>query len=181
MIAHSVLTYIEFMKIIKLIAIILLYSVPFQSQTLFKIQKDDLYGYVNSKGDTIIKCQYIHAFTDTITKLGFVFDQQAEKIVCFNNIGEKLFYTFQIDNGPDYPHEGMFRIIDQFNLIGFADTLGNIIVKPKFKFAYPFENGHAKVTFTGEKKYMKSKELFYWDSNSWIQIDKKGNVISSSQ
>lgn len=46
--------------------------------------------------------------------------------------------------------------------------LGNIIIKPKFKFA-------------GGKKYIKNKELSYWDSNSWFQIDKKGNITSSLQ
>lgn len=167
------------MRIIKIIFIALLCSLTLHSQSLFKIQKDNFYGYVNIKGDTIIKCQYVNAFTDTIVRLGFVFDHKTKKIICFNNIGEKLFYTFQFDNGPDYPQEGVFRIINNFNLVGFADTLGNVIIKPKFKFAYPFQNGYAKVTFTGEKKYIKNKESFYWDSNSWFQIDKKGNITFS--
>ena len=68
-----------------------------------------------------------------------------------------FFYVFKYDNGPDYPCEGYFRIVDKNGLVGFADTLGNIIITPKYKFAYPFSDGKAKVTDTGklviEKKW----------------------------
>ena len=34
---------------------------------------------------------------------------------------------------------------------GYADSLGNVVIKPQFTFAYPFEDGKAKVTNSGKK------------------------------
>lgn len=62
------------------------------------------------------------------------------------------FYVVECDNGPDYVKEGLFRIMDEKGLMGFADSSGHIIITPQFKFAYPFEGGKAKVTFTGKQK-----------------------------
>lgn len=62
---------------------------------------------------------------------------------------QQTFYVFKYDNGPDYPQEGLFRIINEDGLIGFADTLGKVIIPPTYIFAFPFENGKAKVTNEG--------------------------------
>ena len=35
--------------------------------------------------------------------------------------------------------KGFFRIMDEDGLVGFADSLGNVIIEPQFKFAYPFK------------------------------------------
>ena len=50
---------------------------------------------------------------------------------------KELFYVFKYDNGPDYIQEGLFRIMNEDGLVGFADSLGNVVIKPQFKFAYP--------------------------------------------
>ena len=95
--------------------------------------------------------------------------------------GRKLFNVFKYDNGADYVREGLFRITDDKGLIGFADTLGNIIIKPQFKFAFPFENGKAKVTFSGESKEVPDSngEKHYWDSSQWFYINKNGKIINN--
>ena len=59
----------------------------------------------------------------------------------FNGVAQivsKLFYVVECDNGPDYVKEGLFRIMDEKGLMGFADSSGHIIITPQFKFAYPF-------------------------------------------
>ncbi|SUB88626.1 KWG Leptospira [Porphyromonas macacae] len=144
------------------------------SQTLYKAEKNGLYGYVDDKGREIVPCKYAHAYTDTIKNLGFVFEKETEEIVCFNNRGRQLFYVFQVDNGPDYVEEGLFRIIDKNKSVGFADTLGNIVIPPKFAFAFPFKGGKAKVTFTGKAKDVpfSNGEKHYWDSEQWFFISK---------
>lgn len=158
---------------------LLINSIPTLSQNLYKIEHNGLYGYIDENGDSIIKCRYVIAITDTIKTLGFVFDQKTKKIICFNNKGDSLFYVVKCDNGPDYIRNGLFRIMDRKGLIGFADTLGNIVIEPKFKFAYPFYNDRAKVTNKGECKEEPGSggEKHYWDSTDWFYIDKKGNII----
>lgn len=137
--------------------------------------------YLNECGDTIVPHgKYRFCQTDTIRNIGFVYEnRQNARIVCIDNQGKELFYVFKYDNGADDVKEGLFRITDDKGLIGFADTLGNIVIKPQFKFAFPFKNGKAKVTFSGESKDVPDSngEKHYWDSSDWYYIDKNGKML----
>ena len=100
--------------------------------------------YLNERGDTIVPYgKYRYCQTDTIKKIGFVYENKPKdaRIICINDAGKELFYVFKYDNGPDYIQEGLFRIMDEDGLVGFADSLGNVIIEPQFKFAYPFKGG----------------------------------------
>ena len=135
-------------------------------QTLYKIEQNGLYGYVDSVGNEVIEPIYNFAFTDTLLHIAVV--TSGKDIIGLNNQGEKLFKVFNFDNGPDYVSEGLFRIVDDSNLIGYADTLGNIVIAPKYKFAYPFKEGKAKVALKGRSK--KTDEYRYWKSKYWFNI-----------
>ena len=96
--------------------------------------------YLNEQGDTIVPYgKYRYCQTDTIKKPGFVYEHKPKdaRIICINNAGKELFYVFKYDNDPDYIQEGLFRIMNEDGLVGFADSLGNVVIKPQFKFAYP--------------------------------------------
>ena len=100
----------------------------------------------------------------------------------FNGVAQivsKLFYVVECDNGPDYVKEGLFRIMDEKGLMGFADSSGHIIITPQFKFAYPFEGGKAKVTFTGKQKVVSGSdgEKHYWDSEEWRYINRRCKFV----
>ncbi len=92
--------------------------------------------YLNEQGDTIVPFgKYHYGGSDTIRHIGFVMEPHKPGWTTINNKGEKLFYAFSFDNGPDYVEEGLFRIINDEMLMGFADTLGNVIIKPQFAFS----------------------------------------------
>ena len=137
--------------------------------------------YLNERGDTIVPYgKYRFCQTDTIRNIGFVYGNRPNaRIVCIDNQGKELFNVFKYDNGADYVREGLFRITDDKGLIGFADTVGNIVIKPLFKFAFPFKNGKAKVTFSGASKDVPGSngEKHYWDSPDWYYIDKNGKIL----
>ena len=139
--------------------------------------------YLNERGDTIVPYgKYRYCQTDTIKELGFVYENKPKdaRIICINNAGKELFYVFKYDNGPDYIQEGLFRIMNEDGLVGFADSLGNVVIKPQFKFAYPFEHGKAKVTFSGENKVIPDSkgEKHYRDNSDWYYINKNGKIIN---
>ena len=123
-------------------------------------------------------CKYKFCQTDTIRNIGFAYEnKQDARIVCIDNQGKELFYVFKCDNGPDYIREGLFRIMDEEGLIGFADSLGNVVIKPQFKFAFPFKNGKARITFTGKETAISNGEHHEWVSNEWQYINKKGKLL----
>ena len=64
----------------------------------------------------------------------------------------KTYPAYQFDNGDDYVEDGMQRIIDENGRIGYADESGRTVITPRFKCAFPFENGKAKVADYGEIK-----------------------------
>ena len=121
--------------------------------------------YLNGRGDTVIPFgKYHYGGSDTIRHIGFVVEPHTPGWTTINNKGEKLFYTFSFDNGPDYVEEGLFRIINDEMLMGFA--------------VFPFKDGKAEVTYTGAKKAMDDYgEHWTWQSDHWFYIDKKGNKL----
>lgn len=130
-------------------------------------------GYINTNGDTIVPAGlYSYCFSDTITKMGFVIDT-TKGIIGIDQSGKYLFRVFNYDNGPDYPSEGLFRILKE-DKIGYADLHGKIVIEPKYKCAWPFENGLAKVSYNCN--IVKDGELDLWKDGNWFYIDKKGNV-----
>ena len=139
--------------------------------------------YLNERGDTIVPYgKYRYCQTDTIKKIGFAYENKPKdaRIICINDAGKELFYVLKYDNGPDYIQEGLFRIMNEDGLVGFADSLGNVVIKPQFKFAYPFEHGKAKVTFSGENKVIPDSkgEKHYRDNSDWYHINKNGKIIN---
>ena len=128
--------------------------------------------YLIERGDTIVPYgKYRYCQTDTIKKIGFVYENKPKdaRIICINDAGKELFYVFKYDNGPDYIQEGLFRIMNEDGLVGFADSLGNVIIEPQFKFAYPFKGGKTKVTLEGEQKEIRSPFLHVWGKCGKIQ------------
>mgnify|MGYP002129719503 FL=1 len=91
----------------------------------------------------------------------------------------KHYGVFQCDNGNDYVSEGLYRIVDKRGRIGYADESGRTVIKPRFAFGFPFENGKAKVTDKGEMKEVPGSdgEYHYWESDEWYYINKEGKRI----
>ena len=87
--------------------------------------------------------------------------------------------VYQYDNGDDYICEGLRRIMDKSGKIGFADEKGNVVIIPKYAFAFPFENGMSKATYEG--KSVAEGEYHRWVSPRWFYINHKGEIIKYSE
>jgi len=92
---------------------------------------------------------------------------------------KSTYQPFIYDNGPDAVVEGVYRIIDEEGMMGFANVKGQVVIKPQFAFVFPFKNGVAKATYYGKRKEVAGSkgEYHYWDSPTWIYIDKNGNPV----
>lgn len=131
----------------------------------------DEYAYLNVSGDTVIPFgKYRTCYTRRFDKLAIV-SLKDKGLVGIDRSENILFNVFVFDNGPDYPSDGLFRIIKD-GKIGYADLNGNIVIEPKFDCAYPFKHGKAKVSTNCKTKTI--GEHHYWTSKSWYIINKKG-------
>ena len=136
---------------------------------------DTFYGYQNKQGKIVIPFgKYLMAFTDTFRTVAIV-EKKKEGFVAIDKNEKLLYHVYPFDNGPDYPADGLYRIIEN-GKIGYAETNGRIVIAPKFSCAYPFENGKAKVSTDCTEH--KQGEHQFWISSEWYYIDKKGKRLN---
>lgn len=112
--------------------------------------------------------------TTTTTTTALTMEQTADgKWVIMDGPKTALYEVFIFDNGPDYPAEGLIRVVKN-GKIGYADaSTYAIVIEPQFDCAYPFENGKAKVS--NQCRTVKDGEHSVWESEAWQYVDKKGN------
>jgi hypothetical protein len=158
----------------------------YTGKRLYAVRKDNdnwlsSVGYVNEKGDTIVPYgRFNYCVSDSISPVGFVCEAGVRGITCINTEGEVMCHALVVDNfTPDYLFEGHFRIVNEEGLMGFADSLGHVTVKPQFMYAYPFQGGKAKVTYTGHKDDP-NEEHWEWVSDDWFYINYKGRRVSEN-
>ncbi|MBU0763410.1 MAG: WG repeat-containing protein [Bacteroidetes bacterium] len=159
------------------ILLILPLLVPAQKKDDYLIKKcrkgmEDVCGYCTPGGEIVIRDgKYEMCYTDTFRNMAIVYHKD-KGLVGIDRQENVLFNVFVVDNGPDYPSEGLFRIIKD-NLIGFADLEGNIVIEPAYKAARPFHEGYA--AFSPDCKVVSEDGHLCWKGGKWGFLDKKGN------
>lgn len=132
-------------------------------------------GYVNQMGEVMIDHgKYSMYFTDTFDKYAIVI-KEGEGMVAINKNEDVLYQVFVYDNGPDYPSDGYFRII-QDQKIGYADAqTGEVKISPAYPVAKPFENNYAPICpdcgITTDGDHAVS------ENGKWGLIDKGGQIV----
>ncbi|MCR5890973.1 WG repeat-containing protein [Hymenobacter sp. J193] len=137
---------------------------------------DDACAYVSAAGDTVIPFgRYARAATERFDKVALVL-QPGGNWVGIDRQERVLFRPFIFDNGPDYPAEGVLRIVDAAGLIGYADTAtGRVVLAPQYEAAFPFEHGRARV---GRRcQLVREGEHSYWACAAWQSIDHAGRPV----
>ena len=137
----------------------------------------DQFSYQNLRGEVVIAPgKYILCLTDTFRNHAMVMKAN-EGFMVIDRQEKALYEVFNYDNGPDYPSDGLFRII-QHGKIGYADAeTYEIVIQPQFDCAFPFETGKAKVS--NQCKTEKLGEHNSWTSDKWQYIDTKGKEIGA--
>ncbi|MFC2087183.1 WG repeat-containing protein [Bacteroidota bacterium] len=132
-------------------------------------------GYMNLKGDTIIPLgKYLYCYTDTLKNFAVVLDHDY-RCLAIDRKGKELYEVYWYDNGPDYVSDGLFRIVKN-GKIGYANEHGNIVIKPVFECANPFEHGIARVTYKCERTV--EGEHVRMKSTGWFYINTNGQKVS---
>ena len=106
---------------------------------------DEACAYVAASGDTVIPFgRYPLCATERFGQLALVM-KPGVGWVGINRQEHVLFKLFVFDNGPDYPAEGVRRIVGATGLLGYADTTGRVVLTPRYEAAFPFDSGRARV------------------------------------
>lgn len=123
---------------------------------------DATLGYVDSSGKVVIPAgKYPYIFTAEFDKIAFVLLKDRKGVYAIDRNEKILFQVCSYEIGPDIISNGLFRIIEN-GKIGFANMNGEIVIKPRFQFVYPFqENGFA----------------IFCENGTWSMLDKYIPVI----
>lgn len=136
-------------------------------------------GYANTRGDTVIPIgKYSQCWTDTIRTFGIVWSEGSPQpgYIAIDQEGKLLYEVYFFDNGPDWPEEGLFRILRN-GKIGYADQDGFIRIEPRYECASQFSEGRAKVAL--ECDLIPDGEYTRMESDQWIYIDREGNILKN--
>ncbi len=128
-------------------------------------------GHINSKGNINLK-------QEIFKKIWFNEDGLAEIRVYdgiyYINKNKRLVRTHLFDNTADYFKEGLARTIKN-NKFGFINKKLEVVIKPAYDFAFPFNNGISKVcNGCVEKKDGDHKSI---EGGQWGHINKQGDVV----
>ncbi len=115
------------------------------------ISNDEFYHYaiVNQNGDTIKKLdaeKYIVTLQPNFDNFLIIAIKGREGWSAINLQEEYLFQVYNrlpTEPLPDYLVEDRIRIVGENGLIGFANSLGEIVIEPKFISVTEFNKGHA--------------------------------------
>ena len=135
-------------------------------------------GYMDQEGNIRIEIgKYYPCYTDTLYNYAFVY-KEGSGLVAIDRNEKVLFNVWVVDNGPDYPSEGLFRIVRD-GKIGFANLKGEVVIPPQFDAVYPFRDGMAAfcVGCNVEKDVM-TPEYTVWTGGLWGFVDKEGNIVA---
>ena len=123
---------------------------------------DATLGYVDSSGKVVIPAgKYPYIFTAEFDKIAFVLLKDRKGVYAIDRNEKILFQVCSYEIGTDIVSNGLFRIIEN-GKIGFANMNGEIVIKPRFQFVYPFqENGFA----------------IFCENGTWSMLDKYIPVI----
>lgn len=155
-----------------LVAVLLFLGCRSARPVLF--EKDGDYGYKTASGRVLIPPQYLLATEFNRYGRAFVLHPRKREWVMINEKGDVLVTMFNFDNGPDGFEEGLARFVEGGRM-GFVDERGVIRIPARYEFAYPFEEGRARVGkgFRVEKV----GEYSLMKGGLWGEIDRKGNLV----
>jgi hypothetical protein len=140
---------------------------------------DGACAYVSVAGDTVIPFgRYALCATERFDQVALVLPPGGQW-VGIDRQERVLFRPFIFDNGPDYPAEGVLRVVNAAGLIGYADTAtGRVVLPPQYEAAFPFEHGRARV---GRRcRVVADGEHSRWDCAAWQSIDHQGRPVPDS-
>ena len=136
--------------------------------------KNGLFGYYNQKNEKVLG-DYPMVFTDTLIDFAIIYDSE---FIMIGKNGKAVHTIYPFENGPDYESEGTMRIVKD-GLIGYINSrTAEVIVKPQYECAFPFEDGLAKVSLNCQKIKHENDEHTEVQSQEWFYIDRTGQRVN---
>lgn len=135
--------------------------------------------YVNSKGDTVKNsCEFKHLYSDTLEKIGLVYDSLSNQILAIDRRGDVVFNVYRLEIGPDRISNNLFRILAN-NKVGFGNLKGKTVIEPQYGWCDSFNEGLA-VCCQNCIEVSGSEGHSYMQGGTWFYINKRNKQVLGS-
>ncbi len=150
-------------------------SVDFSKHKPVLFEKNGHYGYMDYRGNVIIRpcLKDAREFLDT----GIAAVNDGYRWSYINYYGWSLAVAFAENNGPDGFREGLARCKNYDDLIGFMNLKGEVVIKARFHHALPFSEGLAAVCTEYQEKRCRDNDWKILKGGKWGFINKKGEIV----
>lgn len=136
-------------------------------------QETELYGFLDCDGEIAVPAKYHIAYEFTDGGIAAVLDSNGWYYI--SRTGDFVIRPKLYDNGPDYFSDGLARYVKD-GKYGFFDSSGQVIIEAQFEFAFPFEDGKAKI---GEDcQFVSVDEHTTVECEIWSFVEKPSSVSS---
>ena len=121
------------------------------SDGLSAIEKDNLWGFMNEKGEIVIEPQYsfVQVFHEDVAWV-----KKDDHIFFIDKNGNPIIDTDTWKNYDFEFSEGLLAVKNNDDKWGFIDKKGNIVIEPQWDEAESFSNGLAAVSLNGKYGYI---------------------------
>lgn len=142
---------------------------PQDAGPLVPFEEGNFMGYRNTRGETVLKPQYIVAGPFSAHGIAAVVDEKGWAYI--DRKGKVVIRPYVIDNGPDEFKGGLARFRSGLKF-GFFNERGGISIQAKFDFAGPFQEGRAP--FCSGCREKQEGEYSWFSGGTWGFIDRQG-------
>jgi len=137
-------------------------------------KETELYGFLDCDGGVAIPAKYHIAYDFTDGGIAAVLDKNGWYYI--SRTGDFVIRPKIFDNGPDYFSNGLARYIED-DKYGFFDTSGRVVIEAQFEFAFPFEDGKAKI---GEDcQFVSHGEHTVVECETWSSVERPSSEDDS--
>lgn len=131
------------------------------SEDMFLFKENDKYGVITLRDSILLSSDYdfILPFINGYSIFGINRDSKSQLVGIINSSGHVtiLKENYILPDSLNFFSEGKLAVMDEKGKFGFIDTIGNTVVRCKFDYALPFNNGYAPVKYEDNMIYIHEK------------------------
>lgn len=140
------------------------------------VLKDEKWGYINTKGEEVISCQYSNPYEEYTSGAfheGLAAVQKDGKWGYINTKGEEVIPINLDVQYANFFSDGLAVIINDYNNFSVIDTKGNVV----FKGNCDFEQFGEDMVYEMQQNYVKGKLYIPVESDKYAVYDMQGNKL----
>lgn len=127
----------------------------------FAVERDELYGFIDTLGRQILPCIYDEVSRFYLNRAMVRFNDRYGIVDTAGRFVLPLEYTSTTTHGYKYVYRDSLAMVEKDRKLGFVDLDGNLVIPFYFENGFHFTQGYACMQFNGRWGYINTKGDIY--------------------